>query len=206
MFKKLVFSILAAMTVIAAGGSAYSVQAAPATTLLTPTAEEKAGLLYMFEEEKLAHDVYDALYARWNHPIFQNIASSELVHMDAVRSLLLRYGVSVPANPAGVFNDPTLQALYNRLISSSSQSLEEALKAGKTIEETDISDLQSHLARTTNADIQRVYTNLLNGSSNHLRAFERVLAFPGGNTSPLIGIPAHQDLLARNGNGYRGGR
>lgn len=40
-------------------------------------AAEIEGLLFMREEEKLAHDVYLALYAKWGLPIFQNIAQSE---------------------------------------------------------------------------------------------------------------------------------
>ena len=39
--------------------------------------DEKAGILLMREEEKLARDMYAALYERWNVPIFNNIARSE---------------------------------------------------------------------------------------------------------------------------------
>ena len=48
-----------------------------ATIPATLTAEETAGLLYMVEEEKLARDVYDALYALWGQSTFQSIAVSE---------------------------------------------------------------------------------------------------------------------------------
>jgi hypothetical protein len=42
---------------------------------------------------------------------------------------------------------------------------------GATIEELDIVDLEERLAQTNNEYIIRVYTNLLAGSENHLRAF-----------------------------------
>ena len=46
------------------------------------------GLLYMREEEKLARDVYQALYAEWESPAFANIAVSEQQHMDSILALI----------------------------------------------------------------------------------------------------------------------
>ena len=42
----------------------------------------------MREEEKLARDVYLTLYDIWGTPAFNNIASSEQTHMDAVLMLI----------------------------------------------------------------------------------------------------------------------
>ncbi len=55
-----------------------------------------------------------------------------------------------------------------------------ALKVGIGIEELDIADLEEYISGTDNADLRRVYANLLRGSENHLRAFERLLARSGG--------------------------
>ena len=46
--------------------------------------EEKAGLLFMRKEEKLARDVYLVLFDKWGLRVFENIAQSEQRHMDAV--------------------------------------------------------------------------------------------------------------------------
>jgi len=226
MFKKLVLSSMVAMLAIAMGISACAVQAAPASieTQTVPvlesapaesaavvsesstlTAEETAGLLYMYEEEKLARDVYNALFTQWGQPIFQSIATSEQRHMDSVYTLLVRYGIAVPASAAGVFNDPTLQSLYNGLMNAGSQSLADALKVGATIEEVDIADLQSRLAATTNTDIQWVYNNLMNGSFNHLRNYVRVLGRLTGETyqPQYLGTDLYQTIVtSNNGNGY----
>ncbi|WP_372816136.1 DUF2202 domain-containing protein [Pyrococcus kukulkanii] len=51
------------------------------------TQEERDGLLYMVEEEKLAHDVYTKLDEKWGLEIFKNIANSESTHVNAVRLL-----------------------------------------------------------------------------------------------------------------------
>jgi hypothetical protein len=160
------------------------------------TADETAGLLYMREEEKLARDVYNQMYTLWGQQVFQNIASSEQNHMDQVKLLLDRYGLADPALDPGKFSDPTLQALYDQLIAQGSVSLEEALKVGVLIEQTDIADLQVRLAQTDNADIQLVYNNLLNGSYNHLSAFTG-----GGQQS---GRGRGQGFGGGAGNGQRG--
>jgi hypothetical protein len=144
---------------------------------------EADGLIFMYEEEKLAHDVYVTLYNQSGSPSFQNIANSELTHMQAIQNLLVRYALQVPdSSQVGVFTNAELQALYPDLVARGSQSLSEALKVGGAIEELDILDLQGRLLQTDNADIQQVYTSLLNGSSNHLRAFTIALANQTGET------------------------
>jgi hypothetical protein len=148
------------------------------------TTAEKDGLLWMREEEKLAHDVYVTLYEKWNLPIFQNISQSELTHTDAVKSLLDRYSLDDPAvgKDVGVFVNPTLQGLYDQLVAQGSQSLADALVVGATIEDLDIVDLQTRPAQTDKADIQLVYANLMKGSRNHLRAFTQTLTSQTGQS------------------------
>ena len=152
------------------------ITAIPASDL---SAEEAAALLFMREEEKLARDVYNQMFALWGQPVFQNIAASEQTHMDQIKLLLDRYGLTDPALAPGQFTDPNLQALYNQLIAQGSVSLADALKVGATIEQVDIADLQTRLAKTNNADIQLVYNNLMSASYNHLNAFNSTQQ--GGN-------------------------
>ena len=159
------------------GGGGVQLTAIPASDL---SAEEAAALLFMREEEKLARDVYNQMYALWGQPVFQNIAASEQTHTDEIKLLLDRYGLADPALDPGQFTDANLQALYNQMIAQGSVSLTEALNVGVLIEQTDIADLQARLAQTDNADIQLVYTNLMNASYNHLAAF---LGEQGGNVN-----------------------
>ena len=158
--------------------------ATPAATAAL-SAAEREGLLYMREEEKLAHDVYQALYEKWGLPSFQNITGSEATHMEEVRVLLDQVGLEDPAAGlgAGVFANKDLQALYDQMMEQGSRSLVEALKAGgAAIEEVDIRDLQERMAQTDNAGIESVYSNLLRGSENHLRAFVRNMDRRAGET------------------------
>ncbi len=148
----------------------------PVATTLTEA--ESAGLIYMREEEKLARDVYQELGSLYSVRAFSNIASSETRHMAAIEGLLDAYGLDDPADPdvAGVYQNPELQKLYAELVDQGDDDLVAALKVGIAIEELDIADLEAYIAGTDNADLRRVYANLLRGSENHLRAFERLLA------------------------------
>ena len=141
------------------------------------TQEEIDGLLFMREEEKLAHDVYTKLYELWGLPIFENIASSEQTHTEAVLTLITRYGLEDPADSTqiGEFQSAALQDLYTQLVDQGSQSLVDALKVGVAIEEIDILDLQESIDNTSHTDIIMVYENLMKGSRNHLRSFVSTL-------------------------------
>lgn len=141
------------------------------------TSAEAEGLVFMREEEKLARDVYLYFESLYPVPIFGNIAESEQRHMDAILTLLLRYGLDDPAldKEPGEFTDPTLQSLYDQLVAQGSASLEDALAVGVLIEETDIEDLEANLLNVIHKDIRRVYENLLRGSRNHLSAFQSLL-------------------------------
>jgi len=138
---------------------------------------EKEGLFLMREEEKLARDVYLKLYEKWNLKTYYNIAQSEKTHMEAIKILLKRYDLKDPVGEdiIGIFESEKLQGLYNELVAQGSGSLEQALRVGALIEELDIYDLKELLSKTDNDDIKIVYLNLLKGSRNHLRTFDRQL-------------------------------
>lgn len=166
-------------------GMANSIQASvdiQAAVMLSDA--EIANLLRMREEEKLAHDVYITLYDKWNLNTFENIAASEQIHTDTVKSLLDAYGLADPAagKAAGVFTDPEMQKLYDSLIQQGGKSLSDAIKVGGAIEEIDILDLRKAESSITAADIKTVYANLKNGSENHLRAFAGTLERQTGET------------------------
>ena len=148
------------------------------TTKLSPV--EVEALKYMVEEEKLARDVYTALAQKYpDVKVFSNIAKSEQTHINAVKSLLDKYGIQAELKPPGEFNNPHLQELYKKLVDKGDKSLKDALEVGAAIEEIDIVDLQKWLRNVTNPDIQQVFEFLMRGSRNHLRAFVSVLQSMG---------------------------
>lgn len=165
--------------------------AGPQARVAPLSAEEKADLLYMREEEKLARDVYLAMSSLWGTPIFSNIAASEQNHMDQVLNLLNRYGVADPVAGMGPgqFATEKFQTLYAELVAQGSQSLVDALAVGAVIEEIDIIDLWDCLAVATHQDIKRVYQNLKAASENHLQAFVGQLAARGVTYEPQYLTP-----------------
>lgn len=163
--------------------------AAPSTTNEAPTTVEVPEvvaqpalsttdelLIYLIEEEKLAHDVYTVLGDMWGSNVFTNILASETQHQEQVLSLLTAYGLSDPrSTELGVFTNPDLQALYDQLIAQGSTSVTDAYKVGVLIEETDIADLSEAMSTTSDQTILSTLQSLLSASENHLAAFQRKL-------------------------------
>jgi len=142
---------------------------------VAPTADEAADMLFMREEEKLARDVYLTMYETWELTPFSNVAASEQKHMNAMLLLLRKYQLPDPAagNLIGEFTNPDLQKLYDTLVVAGLESPEGALNVGGLIEEVDMVDIQAAIDRSTKADIDAVYAQLMCGSRNHLRAFAK---------------------------------
>ncbi|TCP42945.1 DUF2202 domain-containing protein [Rhodovulum marinum] len=137
-----------------------------------------ASLLFMLEEEKLAGDIYAAFYDQTGLRIFDNIAASEDRHHDALLNQASSLGVDViefVSLPAGSYVNPALQAMYDDLLAMGSDSATAALNVGVLIEETDIVDLQDAVASVEGTALADVYGRLLDGSENHLAAFESAL-------------------------------
>jgi len=175
----------------------------------TLTEDEVAGLLFMREEEKLAHDVYMTLYELWGQPVFKNIAASEQIHTDTVKFLLDKYEIPDPADvsPLGQFSDQDLQALYDQLVEMGSASLADALTVGTAVEEIDILDLEKYLAQTESVDLVQVYENLLAGSKNHLRSFVSSLERQTGDIfqPQYLSQSAYDEIISGSFESGRGG-
>lgn len=180
---------------------------------------EAAGIAYLREEEKLAHDVYARMHAKWGLRIFGNISQSEERHFDVLKLLLDRYELQDPAanKPIGRFQNEGLQELYHSLAAEGEASLKAALRVGATIEDLDIRDLEKAAAATDNSDLRLVYQNLRQASEAHMRAFVQQLNAAGESYVPqhisqarfteIIATPQQPGRGAgARGNGYGFGR
>jgi len=108
---------------------------------------------------------------------FNNISESEQRHMDSVAKLISKYELddSVIDNDPGNFTNVIIQGEYDRLLGDGNQDLTSALEVGVEIEVMDIGDIERMLTETDKSDIERVLSNLLDGSNNHLDAFNTQL-------------------------------
>jgi len=178
------------------------VQAAIDAPTSTLSQELTNTLAYMGNEERLAYDVYNRLYAEWGTKQFTNIATkSEYKHITAVQQLVQKYKISdnvdftnvdlpalgymntpIESMNAGTYDISIIQRLYDDLVAQGVTSEIEALKVGCIVEVVDVTDLDRDiaLAQSENAtDIITVFNFLRDGSYNHYWAFDKGLKNQG---------------------------
>ena len=144
------------------------------------TLQEKEDLQFLKEEEKLARDVYSYAFDLYAYKVFENISKSEQMHMDRVTEILNTYQIEDLSLPErGKYSNTDLQKLYNDLTDLCDKSLEYALRAGATIEDLDINDIEDFMEDTDLQDVMNMYLSLSCGSRNHMRAFTNNLTTLG---------------------------
>jgi len=147
----------------------------------TLTDEQKDELFFIYEEEKLARDVYITLGKQYpDENTFASIQLAEQRHIDAVQGLCEKYEIDiseVKEDEVGYFVSPILQSLYDDLVVQGGESLYDALGVGVFIEELDIGDLTEVIEEEgIPSDVMNVFENLREGSYNHLEAFQGALS------------------------------
>ncbi len=160
--------------------------------------EQKYALAYMWNEEKLAKDIYLALNELTPHNTLYNIATrSEVRHEAAVEDLVRKYDINITnlenyeisyseeelrALAPGEYAVPEIQELYDTLYAMGSQSLQDALEVGCVVEVTDVNDLNRYIEIAEGEeDLVETFEFLRSGSYNHYWAFDRALKSMGVN-------------------------
>jgi len=159
-------------------------------------------LAYMGNEERLAYDVYNALYEQYGTEQFTKIATNgEYKHITAVQELIQKYKLSDDVNftnidlptlgymntniedmEAGTYDIAAIQKLYDDLVAQGSASEIDALKVGCIIEVVDVNDLNRDIALAESegaTDIVTVFNFLRDGSYKHYWAFDKGLKNKG---------------------------
>lgn len=165
----------------------------------TLTEAQKDSLYYMWNEEKLAKELYLALNAVYPANSLANIATnSETQHVNSMEGLLDKYQLTqnvidqynqshpdAPVTqlseiPAGVFTIPSLQTLYNSLYQEGIASANASLLAGCKVEVTDVNDLDEKIASAeATKDLIAFFEVLRAGSYNHYWSFDNGLKKAG---------------------------
>ena len=152
-----------------------------AINLFALTNKEKQALIYMYQEEKLAKDVYYVLEEMYPF----NIYKSETMHENSVANVLRHYNIPLPvrSNVVGKFNNQELQNLYNELITKGKKSIKDAIEVGIMVEVTDIEDLDKYLKYASSPDVIALFKFLRAGSYNHYNVFNRALKYFTGKSA-----------------------
>jgi hypothetical protein len=158
------------------------------------TQELKDSITYMYNEEKLAKEVY--LNVNNEQPVKQlyNIATNaEINHEQAVNDLAVKYDLNITLYPDtvepydqnsvdqygnGQFAVVAIQELYDILYDKGIQSQKDALEVGCMVEVTDIDDLDNYMQQATDAnaeDVLAIFDYLREGSYNHYWSFNQGL-------------------------------
>jgi len=165
-------------------------------SILTP--ELKDSITYMYNEEKLAREIY--LNVNEKQPLKQlyNIATkSEIKHEQAVNDLAVKYDLNITLYPdtqepydkkalesygSGQFSVVAIQELYDMLYDKGIQSTKDALEVGCMVEVTDINDLDNYMKQaeaSSASDVITVFDFLREGSYKHYWAFDESLKNSG---------------------------
>ncbi|MFC1846519.1 DUF2202 domain-containing protein [Chloroflexota bacterium] len=147
---------------------------------------EKEGIQYIYEVEKVARDVYQYFYDKWETPVQNIISGSEQSHMDIMKELIDKYDLGDPAegNDYGEFSNSDLQQLYHDLTELGLSSEVDALSTAAMIEEFDIVEIRKYTNNTDRDDIISAYNKLVAGSESHLRIFVAKLKDQGVEYQP----------------------
>lgn len=145
------------------------------TSKMTLTNTQRTYLIDLYNEEKLAHDVYVYIYEKRGIKQFGNILQSEIKHHTLVENILDIYWISYDKNTiAGVYSTSWYTDLYNTLIQKWSVSPSDAIAVWVQIETMDIADIQQlyPIFQWYN-DITTTLQILEEWSKKHLAAFSR---------------------------------
>jgi len=171
-----------------------NVTEALSTPRSTLTQELKDSITYMYNEEKLAREIYLNLNEKQPLKQLYNIATkSEIKHEKAVNDLAVKYDLNITLYPdtqepydkksiesygSGEFSVVAIQELYDMLYDKGIQSEKDALEVGCMVEVIDVNDLNKYIkqAKDSNAlDVITIFDFLRKGSYNHYWAFDNGL-------------------------------
>ena len=206
--SKISVAALASTAVVVTG---IGIVTAGSASAATDTLSDKQ-LVALYEEERLAGDVYDELGKQTSESLFDRIAVSEDHHQAAVAGLLENRGYDIsglPTRPGDYVTDG-YDEMYDAFVTTGSASVEDAYGVGVAIEEADIADLDSLLGQTDDPAEITVLEALLAGSTHHLAAFSGDVTTgsrtggPGQGRGPVSGAPGVQQSPGSNARGGLG--
>lgn len=142
------------------------------------TEEQKDMLFFIYQEEKVARDVYITLGKIYNsEKTFRLMQITEQRHLDCTRELCEFYGVdtsSVDESDIGAFESPVLKMLYDAYTEKGKSSFRDALEITEFIGASDV-DMLEHASIGMPSDVVSVYEKLKKGHMNHPNTYESVI-------------------------------
>lgn len=164
------------------------------TQLLSQSAkvneDENQDLYYLLTYNDLVKDASIAFSEIWKNQVFTDEVSDRNRMDMFLRKNMIGLGLTVEktdlGDPQGIFEDQSLQTIYDNLTGAGSQSVIHALQASAELEERMIIFLEKALSRTENLDIILLYDRLRAVSKANLRIISEELKVAGINYRPKV--------------------
>ena len=135
---------------------------APVSALEPSDAEMEKMFTVLIEDEYNTQATYNALIEEFGVVMpFARLVRAEARHIDALETLFETYDFDLPVVDVNSVKVPG--------------TLEEAYALGVSLEKVNIALYEDYLEADLPEDVERVFTNLMNASKNHLRAFENAV-------------------------------
>ncbi len=178
------------------------------TTDVVLSETQKSHLVKLYEEEKLAHDLYSEFYDEHGYKPFSHHTEAEAKHMGYVDDILKQYDITRPNLGHGIFENAGYQQSYNEWLAKGISDGVHSCYIAAYIEEMDILDLMEGIKIAETADIKDLYETLKSGSENHLRAYNKFLKmeFNIEYTPQLMSQELFDKIISEVGSGHGGGK
>lgn len=159
-------------------------------------------VLYLLEQEKLAHNFYSILDTIWVTEIFNRVASEERIHMQKLSIVAYDFMIEVPSHfneyPLGQYSNPYLRALYPQLLQEANFSLEDAYRVSANLEERKIIDLKAALKQPNFESEALTYKALLLGAEDNFKLFIRALVGMQAEYQPILLNLGEYEFITKN--------
>lgn len=148
---------------------------------------DRALFLKIYQEEKLAYDLYGEFYERWSLNVFNAVQQREAKHVWCVEKIMDNYGFKHTANiNTGTYQDKEVQKIYDELTVKGCISDLSALEAAAFIKEKHISQLRSRIQLQSDGYIIKVIFLIEKAAQSHLIAFVKSIRLSGSDYKPVF--------------------
>lgn len=191
---KLLSVLAIASTIITTSGVAMAAEGAYGSTSASADTSYTLSemLTYAIQDEYMAQAEYDAIMDQYGvQRPFSNIIRAEAYHIELLQPLFETYDVALPVN------DSASKTIVP-------ETLEEAYAVGVDAEVKNIAMYESFLKEDLPADVEAVFTDLMEASEKHLTSFERKVDGNTGYGSGRIGSETGNGQMSGSGRGNGG--
>jgi hypothetical protein len=143
--------------------------------------------LKLYNEERMAYDLYGEFYERWALSVFKKVQEREAKHVWCVERIMDNYGFTYNTNViSGSYPDKEIQKIYDELTVKGCISDLAALEAAAYIKEKHISQLRERIRYQEDEYIVKVIFLMESAAQSHLRAFVKSIRLSGSDYSPVF--------------------